>query len=54
MTISQETLDLLCDIFCNSEAPDKITVTTDPVSKSITVVYEDMDQQWYEEITETL
>ena len=54
MTISQETLDLLCDIFCNSEAPDKITVTTDPVSKSIIVVYEDMDQQWYEEITESL
>jgi hypothetical protein len=54
MAISQETLDLLCEIFCNSEAPDKITVTTDPVSKSITVVYEDMDQQWYGEITESL
>ncbi len=54
MAISQETLDAICEILCNSEAPDKITVTADPVSKSITVVYEDMDQQWYEEITETL
>ena len=55
MAISQELLDLLHEaIFCNTERPDKITVTADPVSRSITVVYEDMDQQDYEEITESL
>jgi hypothetical protein len=54
MTISQETLDALNEVLCNTERPDKITVTVDPISRSITVVYEDMDQQDYEEITETL
>jgi len=54
VAISQETLDALNEVLCNTERPDKITVTADPVSRSITVVYEDMDQQDYEEITETL
>ena len=54
MTISQETLDAICEILCNTERLYQITVTADPVSRSITVVYEDVDQQDYEEITETL
>jgi len=54
MTISRETLDAICEILCNTERPDKITVTVDPVSRTIAVVYEDVDQQDYEEITETL
>jgi hypothetical protein len=54
MTISQETLDAICEVLCNTKRPDKITVTADSVSRSIIVVYEDVDQQDYEEITETL
>ena len=54
MAISQETLDALCDLLCNTERPDKITVTTDPVSRSVTIVYEDMDEDYYSEIAESL
>ena len=54
MAISQETLSLLCEILCDTERPDKITVTADPVSNSITIAYENMDQQWYEEIIQSL
>lgn len=54
MAISQETLDALCEALCNTERPDKITVTTDPVSRSVTIVYEDMDDDFYSEIAESL
>jgi hypothetical protein len=54
VAISQETLDAICEILCNTERPDKITVTVELVSRTIAVVYEDVDQQDYEEITETL
>lgn len=54
MTISHETLDILADIFLNTERPDKITVTTDPVSKSVTIVYEDMDDDFYSEVVKSL
>jgi hypothetical protein len=54
MTISQKTLDALCEALCNTERPDKITVTTDSVSRSVTIVYEDMDDDYYSEVTESL
>lgn len=50
--ISQETLDVLGDIF--TERPDKITVTLDPVSRDITVVYEDLDEEWFKELQEAV
>ena len=54
MAIPQETLYILADIFSNTERPDKITVTTDPMSRSVIIVYEDMDDDSYSEVAESL
>lgn len=50
--ISDEQLELLADIFGNTEAREKISVVLDPTSRSITVHYEDLDDEWFRELAE--
>lgn len=50
--ITPEQQAILADIFANSERPDKITVRLDPVSRTVTVVYEDLDEEWFKELTD--
>jgi len=40
----------LADIFENSERPDKMSISLDKVSRSITVTYEDLDDEWFGEL----
>lgn len=39
--------ELLKDIINNTERPDKITVRLDPVSRTMTVEYDDLDDEWF-------
>lgn len=49
--ITKEQQETLADIFANSERPDKMTIERDPISRTVTITYEDMDEQWFEELT---
>ena len=51
---STETLEVLDDIFGNMERPDKVKIGLDPVTKNITIVYEDADDSWYKEVFDSL
>ena len=50
--ITPKQQQVLADIFGNTERLDKITVRMDPVSRTVTVVYEDMDEEWFNELTD--
>jgi hypothetical protein len=54
MSVSDAMLSLLGDIFSNTEANHKISVTVDYTSKSISVTYEDLDEDCFLEVYELL
>lgn len=43
-------LEVLADIFANTERADKIGIVLDPVSRTVTVSYEDLDDEWFREL----
>jgi hypothetical protein len=49
---NEEAQEVLADIFCNSERPDKMTVEfkINGSSNSFSVVYEDTDEEWFKEL----
>lgn len=47
--ITQDQLDLLAEIFSETERHDKICIKLDHVSRSITVTYDDLDDGWFNE-----
>lgn len=49
-----EAQEVLAGIFENSERPDKISIIADPVSRTVHITYEDMDEEWFKEIVEAL
>lgn len=49
---TQQQLDILADIFGHTERPDKVTVRLDQVARTLTVVYEDLDEEWFQELVE--
>jgi hypothetical protein len=51
--ITPEQLEILADIFSNTDEVSKITLKLDPVSRSIVVSYEDLDDEWFRELTES-
>lgn len=42
--------ELLKDIINNTERPDKITLRLDPVSRTMAVEYDDLDDEWFREM----
>ena len=46
--------ELLKDIITNTERPDKITLRLEPVSRTMTVEYDDLDDQWFREMLELM
>ncbi len=54
MSVSDAMLSLLGDIFSNTEAGYKISVTADASSMSISVEYEDIDEEWFKEVQSLL
>lgn len=52
--ITNDQHELLKDIINNTETPYKLTLSLDHVSKSLTVQYEDLDEEWFRELSETI
>ena len=48
---TKEMQEVLADIFENSERPDKIRITVNTETKNLTVVYENLDEEWFREIS---
>lgn len=48
--ISESQREVLLDIFENTERLDKISISTNKDTKTVTVVYEDIDEQWFFEV----
>jgi hypothetical protein len=42
--------EVLLDIFENTESPEKIKISLDPISRDVTVIYEDCDDEWFREL----
>jgi len=40
----------LKDIINNTDRPDKISISLDMTTKTMTVIYEDMDEEWFNEV----
>ena len=51
--ITDKQHELLKDIIGNTERPDKINVRLDPVSRTMVIEYEDMDDEWFMEMLES-
>ena len=48
--MSEEGRELLLDIFENTEALQKIIITLDPLTRDVTILYEDCDDEWFREL----
>lgn len=48
--ITDEQHELLKDIICNTERPEKINLKLDSVSRSIVIEYDDIDDEWFKEM----
>lgn len=48
--ITNDQHELLKDIITNTERADKLSVRLDPVSRTMTVEYDDMDDEWFKEM----
>ncbi len=52
--VNEDTQEILADIFKNSERPDKMRINLNKASRSITITYEDLDDEWFKELQDTL
>ena len=50
--ITDDQHELLKDIINNTERHDKLTVRLDQVSRTMTVEYDDIDDEWFREMLE--
>ena len=50
--MTEEERGILVDIFSNTELPDKVEITLDPISRDVTIVYKDCDDEWFRELIE--
>ena len=48
--VNEDVQEILADIFTNSERPDKMKISVDKSTRSITVIYEDLDDEWLKEL----
>lgn len=44
--------ELLKDIINNTELPDKMSIRLDSVSRTLSIEYEDLDDEWFKEMLE--
>ena len=49
--INADQLWILADIFCNTERLDKVSVTLSETTRNLVVEYEDLDDEWFKELT---
>jgi len=48
--VTEEVQEILADIFSTSEMPDKMGISVDKLTRAITVVCEDLDDEWFKEL----
>lgn len=48
--ITDDQHELLKDIITNTERTDKLSVRLDPVSRTMTIEYDDLDDEWFKEM----
>lgn len=48
--INKAQLEMLAEIFADTERTDKITLRIDHIGCNITVEYEDLDHEWFLEL----
>lgn len=48
--MTDEQFEVLQDIIENTERPDKITVSLDKATRTMTIVYESLDEEWFKEM----
>ena len=48
--VNEDVQEILADIFANSERPDKMKISMNKSTRSITVTYEDLDDEWFNEL----
>lgn len=48
--ITESMRALLLDIIENTERLEKIDVRVDPVSRTVTITYDDLDDEWFNEV----
>jgi hypothetical protein len=48
--ITEEQREILADIFVNTEAIASVTIALDTVSRSVVITYEDLDDEWFNEL----
>ena len=49
--INEDTQEILADIFENIERPDKIRISLEKDARTMTVVYEHLDCEWFKELS---
>jgi hypothetical protein len=52
MQMIEQERELLADIFTNLESLDKVQITLDSGSRSVTIVYKDCDDEWFREFVQ--
>jgi hypothetical protein len=50
MKITEDMRQLLVDILNNTERLDKISIAVDPSTRTITIRYDDLDEEWFDEM----
>jgi hypothetical protein len=48
--ITKEQQETLVDIFTNSDRSDKMSIEFDTFSRTVTIRYEDIDGEWFNEL----
>lgn len=48
--ISEQLRLAILEVFSETERLDKVTVSADPVSSTVTIVYEDIDDEWFRDL----
>lgn len=52
--VNSDIQEILAEIFSESERPDKMKIELDPVTRRLIVVYEDIDNEWYNDLIEVI
>lgn len=50
MSVTNDQLEMLAEIFSETDRADKISLHCDPVTKTVTVRYEDLDDGWFNDL----
>ena len=52
MSVTEDLLDMLCELMLATEQLHKMSVTTDAATRSMTLTFEGLDEEWLREVTD--